>query len=89
MVVTRAYFLSPGEGGQGAYTGRFLGKEVVACVGTRGGVGVSGGLVLVLGGSAEIPARTGTRPPHPRPHIPLSPRTDERLPPLSPKNLLV
>ncbi|HEV7236011.1 MAG TPA: hypothetical protein VGN15_07525, partial [Ktedonobacteraceae bacterium] len=41
--------------GREPYTGRFFGKEAIAGIGTRGGVGVSGGLVLVLAGSAKPP----------------------------------
>ncbi len=45
--------------------------------GQSGGGG--GGLVPVLGELIETSTRTGTRPPHPRPRVPLSLRTDERL----------
>ena len=42
----------------------------MACVGTRGGAGLSGGLVLVLGGRVEPPPGQAQGP---RIHLPTSP----------------
>ena len=55
--LTQEGFLERGDGG-------------MACVGTRGSAGLSGGLVLVLGGRAEIPSGQAQGP---RIHNPTSP----------------